>query len=127
LLALPTEGYLGLIVLFATSILRWTLCQSYAGLNSDVRVFALPFIRICRNQPSETFLIVSCASKLLLAQRSFWLMRAVLVLYLVPPWGVPGSRVGLLIVHGRLLVLLLIAERLASARRTCEAATAKLD
>ena len=122
LLVLLTGGYLGLVILFAPQVLHLAFGSAYASEVNEIRVLAIAFFLICMNQPSETFLIVLRASKLLLVTRIIAAAAAVASLALAQPWGLMGACLALLGTHLINVVDLRIGESIAAKRWTREQA-----
>ncbi len=113
LLAIITGGYLGLIVLFAAPVLHFAFRDGYAGEVNEIRVLAVAFFLICMNQPSETWLIVLRASKLLLIIRTIAAVFAVAALALAASHGLMGICMAMLLTHTLNLGIHLLAQTLA--------------
>lgn len=116
LLALITGVYLGLIIVFAGQVLELAFGNIYSDKTNEIRVLALAFFIICMNQPSETFLIVLRASKLLLATRIVAAFLAVAFLAVGSRYGLMGSSIALLATHVVNVANLRFVEGLAAKR-----------
>ena len=116
LLVLITGIYLGLIIVFAGPILQLAFGNIYSDQVNEICVLAMAFFVICMNQPSETFLIVLRASKLLLATRIVAAVFAVVSLAVGSSHGLMGSCIALLATHVVNLANLRIVEGFAAKR-----------
>ncbi|PEQ13723.1 hypothetical protein B2G71_05225 [Novosphingobium sp. PC22D] len=116
LLALVTGLYLGTLIIFAEPILMAAFGPKYADQTLEIRILGLVFFAMCMNQPSDTFLIVLRASRLLLTLRIVTASVAVGFLLLARPYGLVGCCLALLATHLFNLVALRIGERIASRR-----------
>lgn len=116
LLAILTGVYLGALVVFARPVLHLAFGDAYADQVDEIRVLALAFFLISMNQPSETFLIVLRASKLLLATRIVAAAVAVASLALAKPYGLMGACLALLLTHVINLANLRASEGVAARR-----------
>ncbi len=92
LLATLTGGYLGVIVLFAGPVLKLAFGEAYAGHAQEVRLLAVGFFMMCLNLPSETYLIVLRAGRLMFVGR---LLTAVISVVFIwwgsHHWGLMGT------------------------------------
>ncbi|QUD86038.1 lipopolysaccharide biosynthesis protein [Phenylobacterium montanum] len=92
LLATLTGAYLGLIVLFAGPVLKVAFGEAYAGHAQEVRVLALGFFMMCLNLPSETYLIVLRAGRLMFIGRMLTAVVSVAFIWWGSrQWGLMGT------------------------------------
>ena len=92
LLASLTGAYLAGIVLFADPLLKLAGGHAYAGHAPEVRVLAVGFFMMCLNLPSETYLIVLRAGRLMFVGRMLTAVVSVgLIWWGSRHWGLMGT------------------------------------
>lgn len=106
-------GYLGALAIFAAPVLHFAFGPAYDNHVHEIRVLAMAFFLMCMNQPSETFLIVLRASKLMLLARCMTCGVMLLSLYLAQPYGLLGICIAFTVTQASNLFGLRLAEYFA--------------
>lgn len=114
LLATLTGVYLGLILLFAGPILRLAF-PAYASHAQEVRVLAAAFFMMCLNLPSETYLIVLRAGRLMFIGRMLTAVVSVACIWWGShQWGLMGTAGAIAVSQFFNLINLRVSEAIAA-------------
>jgi len=121
-IALATGVYLGLVAIFATTLIAFAFKGRYAGLEQEVRLLALGFFLFGLNLPSETLLIVLRAGRTMLAIRTITALATIAALALGAAYGVSGMALAFAITQAANFVMLRLVESSIAARNGEKAA-----
>ena len=115
LLATLTGGYLGLVILFAGPLLKLAFGSTYAGHAQEVRLLAVGFFMMCLNLPSETFLIVLRAGRLMFIGRMITAVTTVAMIWFGShQWGLMGTAGAIVVSQLFNLINLRVSEAIAA-------------
>lgn len=115
-IALATGVYLGLVAIFATTLIAFAFKGRYAGLEQEVRLLALGFFLFGLNLPSETMLIVLRAGRTMLVIRTITALATIAALALGAAHGVSGMAIAFAITQAANFVMLRWVESGIAAR-----------
>ncbi len=115
LLITLTGAYLGVVVVFAGPVLKLAFGPSYVMHTQEVRLLAIGFFMMCLNLPSETYLIVLRAGRLMFIGRMLTAVAAVgLIWWGSRQWGPMGTAAAIAATQLFNLINLRVSESLAA-------------